>query len=164
MPGRASGIKMVGMTEMGAPISLDGVPVHLDCWCVYLCYLHFTLENPEDGEIYLLVPAHPGYPGQSPESCKMVVRVVQKWYKLHRSLLLLLLRYPREGCKELQSACLHAFQYVLLLLLQSFYATLDFAGTTQVSPNGIQIQSTVFPQSSRQTDTHRDSQTDRWSK
>jgi len=25
VPGRASGIKMVGMAEMGAPISLDGV-------------------------------------------------------------------------------------------------------------------------------------------
>jgi len=70
VPGRASGIKMVGMAEMGAPISLDGVAVHPDCWCVCLC-----LENPEDGEMYLLVPAHPGCPGQSPESCKMVVRV-----------------------------------------------------------------------------------------
>jgi len=28
---------MVGMAEMGAPISLDEV----DCWCVCLCYLHF---------------------------------------------------------------------------------------------------------------------------
>jgi len=30
---------------------------------------------PEDGEMYLLVPAHPGCPGQSPESRKMVVCV-----------------------------------------------------------------------------------------
>jgi len=43
---------------MRAPISLDGVAVHLDCWCVCLCCLHFALENPEDGEMYLLVPAH----------------------------------------------------------------------------------------------------------
>ena len=57
----------------GAPISLDGVAVHLDCWCVCLCYLHFAPENQEDGEMYLLVPAHPGCPRQSPESCKMVV-------------------------------------------------------------------------------------------
>jgi len=28
-------MKMVGMAEMGAPISLD-------CWCVCLCYLHFA--------------------------------------------------------------------------------------------------------------------------
>jgi len=56
----------------GAPISLDWVAVHLDCWCVYLCYLHFAPENPEYGEMYLLVPAHPGCPGQSPESCVSV--------------------------------------------------------------------------------------------
>ena len=73
MPGRASGVKMVGMTEMEAPISLDGVAVHPYCWCICLCYLHFAAENPEDGKMYLLVPAHPGCPGQSPESCKMVV-------------------------------------------------------------------------------------------
>jgi len=35
--------------------------------------LHFAPENPEDGEMYILIPAHPGCPGQSPESCKMVV-------------------------------------------------------------------------------------------
>jgi len=73
VPGRASGVKMVGMAEMGAPISLGAVAVHLDCWCVCLCYLHFAPENPEDSEMYLLVPAQPGCPGQSPESCKMVV-------------------------------------------------------------------------------------------
>jgi len=41
-----------GMTEVGAPISLDGVAVHPDCWCICLCYLHFAPENPEDGEMY----------------------------------------------------------------------------------------------------------------
>jgi len=56
-------------------ISLDGVAVRLDCWCVCLCYLHFAPENPEDGKIYLLVRAHPGCPGQSPESSKLVVCV-----------------------------------------------------------------------------------------
>jgi len=64
-----------GMEEMKAPISLDGVAVHPDCWCVCPCYLHFASENPEDGKMYLLVPAHLGCPGQSPESCKMVVCV-----------------------------------------------------------------------------------------
>jgi len=64
---------MVGMAEMGAPISLDGVAVHPDCWCICLSYLHFAPENPEDGEMYLLVPPLPGFPGQSPESRKMVV-------------------------------------------------------------------------------------------
>jgi len=42
------------MAKMGAPISLNGVAVHLDCWCVCLCYLHFAPENPEDGEMYQL--------------------------------------------------------------------------------------------------------------
>ena len=66
---------MVGMPEMGAPISLDGVAVHPDCWCVCLCYLHFAPENPEDGKMYLIVPAHPTCPRLSPESCKMIVYV-----------------------------------------------------------------------------------------
>ena len=55
---------MVGMAEVGALISLDGVAVHPDCWCICLCYLHFAPENPEDGEMYLLVPGHPVYPRQ----------------------------------------------------------------------------------------------------
>jgi len=46
---------MVGMVEVGAPISLDGVAVNPDCWCICLCYLHFAPENPEDGKMYLLV-------------------------------------------------------------------------------------------------------------
>jgi len=66
---------MVWIAEVGAPISLHGVAVHPDCWCVCLCYVHFAPENPEDGKMYLLVPAHPGCPGQSPESCKTVVCV-----------------------------------------------------------------------------------------
>jgi len=36
----------------------------------------FSPENPEGGEMYLLVLAHPGCPRQSPESHKMVVVVV----------------------------------------------------------------------------------------
>jgi len=67
---------MVGMAEVGVPISLDGVAVHPDCRCICLCYLQFAPENPEDGEMYLVVPAHPGCPGQSPQSRKMVV----VWY------------------------------------------------------------------------------------
>jgi len=63
------------MAEIGAPISLDGVAVHLDCWCICLCYFHFAPENPEDGEMYLLLSAYLGCPGQSSESCKMVVCV-----------------------------------------------------------------------------------------
>ena len=76
MSGRTSGIKMVGMVEVGAPISLDRVAVHPDCWCICLCYLHFAPGNPEGGEMYLLVLAHPGCPGHSPESHKKVVVVV----------------------------------------------------------------------------------------
>jgi len=68
----------VRMAEMGAPISLDGVAVHPDCWCVCLCYLQFAPKNPEDGKMYLLVPAHQGCPEQSPESFKMVV-----FYRVH---------------------------------------------------------------------------------
>jgi len=41
-----TGIQMVRMAEVGAPISQDGVAVHLNC----LCYLHFAPENPEDGK------------------------------------------------------------------------------------------------------------------
>ena len=76
MSGRASGIKMVGMVELGAPSSLDGVAVHPDCWCICRCYLHFAPESQDDGKMYLLVLAHPGCLGQSPESHKMVVVVV----------------------------------------------------------------------------------------
>jgi len=57
---------MVEMAEVGAPISLDGVEVRPDC----------APENPEDGKMYLLVPAHPVCPRQSPESRKMVVLCV----------------------------------------------------------------------------------------
>jgi len=60
---------------MGAPISLDGVAANPDFCFVCLCYLHFAPENPEDGEMYLLIPAHPVCPGQSLKSCKMVVCV-----------------------------------------------------------------------------------------
>jgi len=63
------------------------VAVHPDCWCVCLRYLHFAPENPEDGEVYLLVPAYPGCPRQSPESCKMVVCVVLSFVHKWRSLL-----------------------------------------------------------------------------
>jgi len=77
--GRASGVKMVGMVEVGAPKCLDGVVVYPDCWCICLCYLHFAPENAEDDEMYLLVLAHQGYPGHSPESRKMVVVVVVIW-------------------------------------------------------------------------------------
>jgi len=62
---------MMGMAEVGVLISLDGVAVHPDCWYVCLCYLHFA----QDDEMYLLIPAHPGCPRQSPQSRKMVVCV-----------------------------------------------------------------------------------------
>jgi len=65
---------MLGMAEVRATISLDGVAVHPDCWCVCLCF-HFAPENPEDGKMYILVPAHTGCSGQSPQSRKMVVCV-----------------------------------------------------------------------------------------
>jgi len=67
--------KLGGLCQEGhlAPISLDGVAVRPDCWCICLCYLHFAPENPEDGEMYLLVPAQSGCPGQSPEICKTIV-------------------------------------------------------------------------------------------
>ena len=49
--------------------------VHPDCWCICLCYLHFAPDNPKVGEMYLLVPAHRGCPGQGPEGRKMDVCV-----------------------------------------------------------------------------------------
>jgi len=81
--------KMVGMAEVGAPIILDGMAIHPDCWCVCLCYLHFAPENPEDGKMYLLVPAHPGCHGQGPQSRKMVVCVVCEWLylELHKNVM-----------------------------------------------------------------------------
>jgi len=66
---------MVGMAEVRAPISLYGVAVHPNCWCICLCYLHFAPENAEDGKMYLLVPSQAGCPGHSLESRKMVVCV-----------------------------------------------------------------------------------------
>jgi len=62
------------MAQMGPPISLDGVAVHPDCWCICPYYLHFAPDSPEDGEMYLLVQLTWVVP-DSPESCKMIVCV-----------------------------------------------------------------------------------------
>jgi len=67
---------MAGIVEVRAPISLDEVAVHPDYWCICMCYLYFAPENPEDGEMYLLVLAHRCCPGESPECHEMVVVVV----------------------------------------------------------------------------------------
>jgi len=61
---------MVGMVEVGAPISLDGVAVHPDCWCICLRYLHFATENPEDGKMCVSVPAHPRCPDKVQRAVK----------------------------------------------------------------------------------------------
>jgi len=81
VPGRASGVKMVGMVEMGALVSLDVAAVHPDCWCICLRYLHFAPENPEDGEMYLLVPAHSGCSGTKSRELYVCVcvRVCGEW-------------------------------------------------------------------------------------
>ena len=79
MPGRTSGVKMVGIAEVGAPISLDGVALLPDCWCICMCYLHLAPENPEDGEMCLLVPTHPGCPGQSVCECVCDILTATKW-------------------------------------------------------------------------------------
>jgi len=71
------------MVDLLAPISLDGVAVHPEWWCICLCYLHIAPENTENDEMYLLPLAHLGCPGHSPESHKMVVIIIQgyegKW-------------------------------------------------------------------------------------
>ena len=36
---------MVGMAEVGAPISLDGVAVHEDCWCASACVIFILLQK-----------------------------------------------------------------------------------------------------------------------
>jgi len=64
---------MVGMAEMETPISLDGVAVHPDCRCVCLYYLHFAPENPEDGEMYLLVVPADSRVGCKPDKCEVLV-------------------------------------------------------------------------------------------
>jgi len=43
--GRASGIKMVGMVEVEAPISLDGMAVHPDYWCTASACVIFILHQ-----------------------------------------------------------------------------------------------------------------------
>jgi len=66
--------KWWGWKRWGHPLVWMGwQSIILDCWYVCLCYLHFAPENPEDGKMYLTVPAQPGCPGHSPQSCKMVV-------------------------------------------------------------------------------------------
>jgi len=91
---------MVGMAEVGATISLDGVAVHPDCWCICLCYLHFAPENPEDGEMYLLAPAHPGCPRQSPQSRKMVMCVCYSIFAFSASTLLVWRQEGHPACKN----------------------------------------------------------------
>jgi len=49
---------MVGMAEIGVPVSQHGVAVHSDCWCVCLCYLHFAPKNPEDGDQSMIFGYH----------------------------------------------------------------------------------------------------------
>jgi len=96
---------------VGAPISLDRVAVHSDCWCVCLCYLHFSPENPQDGKMYLLVPPHPGCPGQSPESRKMVVCVC-----------VLLLANVRTAT-SMRNGC---YIFCIFLANNNFYLEIDF--------------------------------------
>jgi len=100
------------MQEMGAPISLDGVAVHLDCWCICQCYLHFALQKLEDGKMYLLVSAHPGCPRQSPESCKMVVCVCGLWLTVVLDVQIKKYVGWQEGhpaCKKLSGGCWHGY-------------------------------------------------------
>ena len=61
MPGRASGVKMVGMADMWAPISLDVVAVHPDCWCICLRYLHFAPEIQKMANKDTIFGYHPTY-------------------------------------------------------------------------------------------------------
>jgi len=69
-----------------------------------------NVGNPEDGKMFLLVPAHPGCPGQSPESHKMVVcvcmcvLVITTWHAVahmqqHRN--------PREEEQEVTPQVIH---------------------------------------------------------
>jgi len=87
---------MVGMTEVMSPISLDGVAVHPDCWCICLCYLHFAPENSEDSKMYFLVPADPSCPGQSPLSWKMVLCVCVWWVRYHVFMIQQLQQWSKE--------------------------------------------------------------------
>jgi len=61
---------MVEMAKIEAPISQGGVAVHLECWCVCLCYLHFASVS-----WYHFGTSQPGLPRQSPESCNGCVCV-----------------------------------------------------------------------------------------
>jgi len=64
---------MVGMAEVGHQLVWMGWQ---SIQIVGAKHLHFAPENPEDGKMYLLVPAHLGCPGQSPQSRKMAVLCV----------------------------------------------------------------------------------------
>jgi len=75
--------------------------VHLDCWCVCLCYLHFASENPDNGEqrydcwvsfhmirigvswwMFLLVLAHQVVPDKVQRAIKQsCVACVRKWWE-----------------------------------------------------------------------------------
>ena len=57
---KSSSVKMVAMAEMGAPISLDGGSPSRLLVCLFVLS-SFCTRKPEDGEMYLLVPAHPGF-------------------------------------------------------------------------------------------------------
>jgi len=65
LSGRASGVKMVGIAEIWASISLDGWQ-SIRIVGVSACVIFIFHQK------ILLLPAHPGCPGQSPESCKML--------------------------------------------------------------------------------------------
>jgi len=77
----------------------------------------FCTRKSEDDKMYLLVPAHPGCPGQSPESCKMV-KCVCVWLWSFKSLAHSFCFFP--FAKEIT---LFAF---CLLFLYSFHASVNF--------------------------------------
>jgi len=80
--------------------------------------LYFAPENPQDGKMYLLVPAHSGCPGQSPKSCKMVVCACV-W-------LLLLYSWPCD-CVTVMLSQLHNNQLCLLwVILLTFYTEICY--------------------------------------
>ena len=101
----------------------NGVVVHPDCWCVCLCYFHFASENPEDGEMYLLVPAHPGYPRQSPESRKMFVCVVCERTNRQTDKLIAILRTPPWGGQS--NDALRYFKCVIRFILICMYYCIE---------------------------------------
>jgi len=79
----------------GAPISLNGVAVHSDCWCVCLCYLHLHQKIQKMAKCtfwYQLTQVVPDKVQRAVDGCVCVCVMLQDadtniWFILHMQIL-----------------------------------------------------------------------------